>query len=332
MTDQPYGEQSLPFDRSELFALGAAAGAVVTAAVAAYLERRQPQTAWEKAQAQGAEALSKLSGTSAGLTQRLQGRTNTKSRWWKQTKKATAKQRKGGRRSAGRGGFAAGLFGTAAADTSRKKARTAAARAAERLVGDPYAVSGSLEETLKEQLGNLRGASGSARTYGGKLAHQAQDYAAAAQRSLRDAHLGEKARQYGDVLAHQAQDYAAVAQRSLQDAHLGERARQYGEALAGFSAETSKATRKAAQTGVSKVAQGASTIAEVTGEQMQDLRKSARKSAKRTRRRVSWGLRAFALGLAFGLLAAPQSGQRTRDLLTSFVQDLLDVIMPDNQL
>jgi len=60
MTQEYYGSGT-QFDRSEMFALGAAAGAVITAAISEYLDRRKPKTPWEKAQARGAEALDALS-------------------------------------------------------------------------------------------------------------------------------------------------------------------------------------------------------------------------------------------------------------------------------
>ncbi|MDQ5853316.1 MAG: YtxH domain-containing protein, partial [Chloroflexota bacterium] len=53
---------------------------------------------------------------------------------------------------------------------------------------------------------------------------------------------------------------------------------------------------------------------------------------KKTRRRVTWGLRAFVIGLVVGILTAPNSGQRTRDMLQGFVEDLLDIVMPDDQI
>ncbi len=46
---------------------------------------------------------------------------------------------------------------------------------------------------------------------------------------------------------------------------------------------------------------------------------------------MRWGLRAFVIGLAVGLLAAPQNGQRTRDSITSFVENLLDILMPEDR-
>jgi hypothetical protein len=32
------------------------------------------------------------------------------------------------------------------------------------------------------------------------------------------------------------------------------------------------------------------------------------------------------------MLAAPQSGQRTRDMIQGFVEDLLDLVLPDDQI
>ncbi len=112
---------------------------------------------------------------------------------------------------------------------------------------------------------------------------------------------------------------------------LGEKAKDYatiaGVAAAAYSAEASKAVRQ----GATKLSESASHLAETTGEQVGEVRQGVRKSVKRTRRRASWGLRSFLIGLAVGVLAAPRSGENTRDALTSFVEDLLEVFLPQEQ-
>jgi cell division septum initiation protein DivIVA len=286
MTDRPYEDyEDQQFERSELFALGAAAGAVITAAIASYLERRRrPRTAWEKAQAQGAEALEALSSTTqasvqqarqaaARVGERLQGRgATTTSRWWRPTRKRATKQRKQDQKWLDLTDIVATVLGVATAGSVLEKAREYATSATGRMTGD----------------------------------------------TLRD-------------VVRSAQDYASVAQRPLRDVHLGDKAKYYGGAVAGYTTGATRATRQAAQKSATRLTKGASHLAEATTEQAQELRKGVRKTAKRTRRRASWGLRAFIIGLVVGLLAAPQSGRRTRDLLTSFVQDMLDVFMPDEQ-
>ncbi len=330
-TVRPYEEQPFEFDQGELFALGAAAGAVITAAIASYLERRRrPKTVWERAQVQGVEALHALSGTTqaslqqarhaaATASERFQDRGDTRSKWWRPARKSTRRRSRRAKRSLGLKGLAATGLGVATA-----------ANALDKVLGFATSTTGRRFGRRRHGVGDtLRDVVHSAQEYGETLAHQAEDYASVAQKSLRDAHLSERARHYGDTLAHRAEDYASAAQRSLRDVHLGERARHYGEALAGYTTGATIATRQAAQESATKLTEGASHLAGATSKQAQEVRKGVRKSAKRTRRRVNWGLRAFIIGLAVGLLAAPQSGQRTRELLTSFVQDLLDVFAPN---
>jgi hypothetical protein len=338
MTERAYESQNVELDRSELFALGAAAGAVIAAAISSYLERRQPETALERAQAYGSDALASLQDAT-----QLQGTGNPATKWWQGTRKSARRQAKAAKQAAGLGGATAGGLMAATSGKTGNKGRKYAEQVAERLVGDPYAVSGSIEETLKERFGNagsaLRGltgrqGSGIGSTLTGILGGAtgaASGYAATAQQSLQNAHLGEKARNYSETLADQAKRYATTAQKSLQEAHLGERAKEYGETLADYTTEATKATRQVAQRSATKLSAGAVTVAGAASEQASDLRKGVRKSAKRTRRRASWGFRSFVIGLAVGLLTAPQSGQRTRDIITSFVQEMLDVFMPNEQ-
>lgn len=321
--------QNIQFDRSEMFAIGAAAGALVTAAISEYLERRRPKTPWEKAQARGAEALSSLSGTAKVGSQRakeyvdaasdyVQEVIDTTPKSWQKTKKRGKKQRKQSQ-ALGLKEAAVAALGVSAATGVVDKVRDYASITAERVVGDPYAVSGSIKETLKERFG-------SSSSSNGHLTDKIQDASGSAFETLKSVAV---------TAADTVKDYASTARETLKEAELGDKLKDYatvaGSTVATYSTEATKATRRAAKQSASKVSESASYLADATSEQATHLRKGARKSVTRTRRRVRWGLRAFIIGLAIGLLAAPQSGQRTRDAVTSFIESLLDVIMPDSQ-
>ncbi len=420
MSQPSYGDTQL--DRSEMFALGAAAGAVLTAAVTEYLERRRPKTAWEKAQARGAEALDTLSDTArlsrkqaqkyvGAASEYVQDVFDTKPSKWKQTKKSVRKRTKRAQKQAiGLKDAAAAAVGAVAVGGVVDKVRDYASSASERVIGDPYAVSGSLRETLKESLGNVRNATANSqltgraveagssaletlksvaasatdsvvdyaataretlrdvelgnrtKSYSGLLAETVKDYTETARETLKDAKLGDRAKDYTGVVAETVKDYTATARETLKDAKLAGRAKDYtgavaetvkdyastaretlkdaeigdkvkdyatvaGAAVAAYSLEASKAARQ----GATKLTDSAVHVADATSEQAVQVRKGVRKSVKRTRRRARWGLRSFLIGLVIGLLAAPQSGENTREALTSFVEKILDVFMPDNQ-
>jgi hypothetical protein len=331
-----HNNQAKPqLDRSEMFALGAAAGAVVAAAISQYLESRQPKTGLEQAQDQGGQVLENLQNATKSGTKQVQGTLNRVSEQIEATlgaasdAKDTAKTR--GRKQSSRlkGALGAALGGVAA---------TALERAGE----DPYAVSGSVRETLKEQADNtssstrglgssLKGLVASASDTTRSAAKDAQGYVKAAQ-------LGEKAKQYSGVAAEKTKQYSGVAaektkdlvataQKSLKDAQLDKRIKDVSGNLADYTSEAAKVTGKAAKQSAAKLSEGASQLAEATSEQAADLRKGVNKGVKRTRRRTKWGIRAFVVGLAVGLLTAPHSGQSTRETVTAFVEDLLDVFV-----
>jgi hypothetical protein len=422
MTQQ---SQNIQLDRTEVFALGAAAGAIITAAISEYLERQRPKTPWEKAQARGAEALSSLSGSAKAGSQRAKDYVGVASEYvqevidstpkgWQKSKQRSKKQSKRARKQAiGLKEAAVAALGVSAVTGVADKVRDYASTAAERVVGDPYAVSGSIKETLKERFGTngsssngnltdkIQDASGSAletlktvaataadtvkdyastaretlkeaelgdrarsvsataadtlKDYastargtlkeaelGGKVrmvgvtaTDTLKDYATTARETLRDARLGDKAKDYSATLVDSVKDYASTARETLKEAELGDKLKDYatvaGATVATYSTEASRATRRAAKQSATKVSESASYLADATNQQATQIRKGARKSVTRTRRRMRWGLRAFIIGLALGLLAAPQSGQRTRDAVTSFIENLLDVLMPENR-
>jgi gas vesicle protein/uncharacterized protein YciW len=422
MTQQ---SQDIQLDRTEMFALGAAAGAIITAAISEYLERQRPKTPWEKAQAKGVEALSSLSGSAKAGSQRakeyvgaasdyVQEVIETTPKSWQKSKQRSKKQSKRARQQTiGLKEAAAAALGVSAATGVVDKVRDYASSAAERVVGDPYAVSGSIKETLKERFSSngsssnghltdkIQDASGSAletlktvaataadtvkdyastareslkevelgdrarivsttaadtlkdyastareslkeaelgdkvRKVSATAADTIKDYAANARESLRDVKLGDKARDYSTTVVESVKDYASTARESLKEAELGDKLKDYaviaGATMAAYSNEASKATRRAVKQSASKVSESASHLADATSQQATQIRKGASKSVTRTRRRVRWGLRAFIIGLAIGLLTAPQSGQRTRDAVTSFIENLLDVLMPEQQ-
>jgi hypothetical protein len=389
MTRKSYGDVQL--DHSEMFALGAAAGAVVTAAINEYLERRRPKTAWERAQARSADALDALSYSAKQSRKRarsyvddatdyVQDALGMRPSTWKQTKKSVKKARKqASKQAAGLREATVAALGTVAAANVVETVRDYASTAAERVVGDPYAVSGSIRETIKDSVGNLhlggtdsglteraREVGGSAletiksaatttadsvkdyastvretlkdaeigdkaRSYSTLVAGTVKEYSTTARETIKDARIGDKAKDYSGLIADTVKEYASTAGESLKDVKLGERAKDYatlaGATVATYSSEASLAAKQSA----SKLTESATHLAETTGGQVKDLRKGVRKSVKRTQRRTRWGLRAFIVGLVIGLLSAPQSGQNTRDALTSFVEDLLDVFMPENQ-
>jgi hypothetical protein len=384
MAQQP---RDMQFDSSEMFALGAAAGAIVTAVITEYLERRKPKTPWEKAQARGAEALTTLSTTAKAGSERARGYVDAATDYVQDAIDITPKTKKRSKkRSKRKQGFglkeaAAAAIGVSATTGVIDKVRDYASSATERVVGDPYAVSGSIKETLKERLGTsgssnghltdkIQDASGSAfetlksvattaaesvkdyattaresikdvelgdkvRTASATTAETLKDYAVTARETIKDVKLGEKAKDYSATVVDTVKDYAGSARETLKEAELGGKVKDYatvaGTTVAAYSTGATKATSRAAKQSAAKLSESASYLAETTSEQATQLRKGTRKSVTRTRRRMRWGLRSFIIGLAIGILAAPQSGQRTRDSVTSFIENLLDVLMPENQ-
>ena len=331
MTQHSYEVGELQFDRSEMFAIGAAAGAVITAAISEYLERRRPKTAWEKAQERSADALNAVTGSAKRSTKLAKGYVDVASDYvqdvldsapktWQQTKKQTKKNAKKQRKQAskqvtGLKEAAVAALGVSAASSVVDKVRDYATSTTASIAGDPYAVSGSIKETLKERYDSARSIAGD-----GKLTE-----------------LGgtaiETLKSVASTAAETVKDYSTTARETIKDAELGEKAKDYAAAatvaLAAYSTQASQATRKAAQQSATKLTESASHLAEVTSDQASGLRKGVQKGVKRTRRRARWGLRAFIIGLVIGFLSAPQSGQRTRDAAISFIENILDVLMPD---
>ncbi|MDQ5853393.1 MAG: hypothetical protein M3380_15240 [Chloroflexota bacterium] len=211
----------------------------------------------------------------------------------------------------------------AASDTAQESAEVARSavadgKATDRLSG-AAASAGGLLGTVG---GSLWGYVESARetVADAELGPKARSAAAIARERLEEAQLGEKARSAAATAGETLREAAGTARERLAEAELGPRTREY----AGVAAEAVK------DYGV-KAGKAASSVAESTAEGARDVRKGVRKRVKRTRRRVNWGLRAFITGLIVGLLTAPQSGRRTRDTLQNFVQDMLDLVLPDDQ-
>ena len=266
MSQGSYGE-SFALDRSELFALGAAAGAIVAAGVSQYLEqRRKPKTPLEKAQALGEEALQALSDTArigrkrikqqaavAGdYTEELLDATRKSLRrsskdarkLWERTSTEATKRGKKARKEASHLSDAALATLGATAIAGAGKLRDYAEHAAERVIGDPHAVSGSVKETLKERadelisaarsgkltrstreagesaLESLKGATASA-------TESIKDYAETALERLEEAHLAERAKEYGARASETVKEYATQARESIRDAKLGDKTKEY---------------------------------------------------------------------------------------------------------
>ena len=189
------------------------------------------------------------------------------------------------------------------------------------------------ETVVEAELGTkARGAAATARERleEAKLRDKARDAAAIARERLEEAKLRDKARDYAAVAGGTLRSAASTARERIEDVKLDERARDYasvaGEAVKDYGVKASQA----AKVGATKLGEGASLVAESTAEGAKDLRKGVRKRVKKTRRRVNWGLRAFIIGLIVGFLVAPQSGQRTRDAVQGFIENVLDILIPED--
>jgi len=375
MTDGTYTGQS-GYDRNEMFAIGAAAGALVATAVQEIIDRRRKKSPLERVTAAAGEG-SKYVGE---LTEQASDYLADLS---KQGRKATRKQTKRARKqTASLKKAAAGALGAVAASNvveqalelaeaarhtsltskaTQKKARKWWASASEGALEYVDAARESVADAdiggkAREAANSALDAASSAR---GRLddvhfADRARDVASTARERLEDVHLTDRAREFATTATSALKeaagttsstlkdaagtasgtfkDVAETARERLSEAELGPKAREY----AGVAAETVKdysvKAQKVAKTGAEKLGESAAMVAESTAESAKDIRKGVKKSVKRTRRRMTWGIRAFIVGLAFGLLSAPQSGQRTRDMLQGFVEDLLDLVMPDESM
>lgn len=361
MTDGTYTGQS-GYDRNEMFAIGAAAGALVATAVQEMIDRRRKKSPLERATERVSAAAGEGTKFVGDLTEQAGDYLSDLS---KQGRKATRRQAKRARKqTSSLKKAAAGALGAVAASNVVEQALELgeAARhislngkASKKKAGKWWqsASEAALEyvDAARESVvdadigGKAREAASSARERldDAHFTDRARDVASTARERLGDVHLTERAREIAATASSTLKDAAGTASGTIKDvaettrerlseAELGPKAREY----AGVAAETVKdysvKAQKAAKTGAEKLGESAAHVAESTAEGAKDLQKGVKKSVKRTRKRMTWGLRAFIIGLAFGLLSAPQSGQRTRDMLQGFVQDLLDLVMPDENM
>jgi len=378
MTDNGHAIGSVRFERGELFALGAAAGALVTAAISEYLERRRrPATPWERAKAAGADALEAVSESARSGSERARGYVqeliDATPGTAKQSRKVKAKRRRQAGKEAARQADllkgAAGALGAVATAGLADKVRGLAGEAQSRgvslkdqLLQNYESLRDSASEaglgTRAQQVGESAADTIKAAAY--TAADTLRDYTETARERLADADLPERARDYGTTVADLVKEYVDVAGEKLRDAKLGERARDYGTTvigavetareklvdadlpdraktvattagatLAAYGVQAADATRRSAREGATKLSESATHLAHATSEQAAEVRQGVQKGVRRTRRRARWGLRALLIGVAIGILAAPQSGSKTREALQSFVQNFLDVLMPD---
>jgi len=158
-----------------------------------------------------------------------------------------------------------------------------------------------------------------------------KDVAETARERLDEAKLADRARDAATVATGTLKDVAVTARERLDEADLGSKAREYSGVAADTVKDYSAKAGQAARTSAEKLGEGASYVAETTAGSAKDLQQGVRKSVKRTRRRINWGLRAFIIGLVVGVLTAPQSGERTRVAMQSFVENILELVMPDNE-
>lgn len=358
MTDNGYEIGGVRFEHGELFALGAAAGALVTAAISEYLERRQrPVTQLEQAKAAEADALEAATDSA------------------EQARTVVAKRRQQAGKEAARQAdrlreVAAEAIGAAATGGLADKVRD--------LAGEVQSRGVTLKDQLLENYESLRDgtedatlgarvqqasetAAGTIRTVAQSAADTLRDYTGTARERLADSDLPDRAREYSSTVTGLVKEYVDVAGEKLRDAKLGERARDYsttvkdavetargklseaelseraktvataaGATIASYGVQAADVTRRTAREGASKLGEGATNLAQATSEQAAEVRYGVQKGVKRTRLRARWGLRALLVGVAVGVLAAPQSGNKTREALSSFVQNFLDVLMPDD--
>lgn len=388
MTEHRYEIGGVQFERGELFALGAAAGALVTAAISEYLERRRrAATPWERAKAAGVDALETVSESARAGTGRakdyvqqagdyVQELLDTAPGVAEQTRSVVAKRRRQAGKQAARQAdrlkeAAVGAVGSAVAAGLADKVRDLAGEAQSRGV--------TLKDQLLENYDSLRdsaadGKLGARAQHAGEsaadtlrsVAHTAADtlreYTDTARERLAESDLPDRARDYGTTVADLVKEYVDVAGEKLRDAKLGDRAREYstnvidsvetareklveadlpvraktaataaGATIAAYGVQAADATRRGAREGATKLGESATHLAAATSEQAAEVRHGVQKGVKRTRRRARWGFRALLIGVAVGILAAPQSGSKTREALGSFVQNFLDVLMPDER-
>ena len=388
MTESQYEIGGVRLERGELFALGAAAGALVTAAISEILERRRrPATPWERAKAAGVDALDAVGESARAGSGRAKDYAQQASEYvqelidaapgsTKKSRRAMAKRRrKAGKQAARQAELikeaAAGVLGAVAATELADKVRDLAGEAQSRGV--------TLKDQLLENYELLRESAADARL--GTRTHQAgettadtiraaahtaadtlREYSETARERLVEAELPDRARQYGATMADLIKEYVEVASERLRESQLPDRARDYGTTvldavetarerlaeaelpdraktaataagatIAAYGVQAADVTRRTARESTTKLGESATQLAQATSEQAAVVRQGVQTGVRRTRRRTRWGLRALLVGVAVGILVAPQSGGKTREALGSFVQNFLDVLMPDEQ-
>lgn len=393
MTDETYGGSSA-LDRNEMFAIGAAAGALIATAIQEMLERRR-KTPIERARERASGIVEESGAYVSGLSKR--GRKQLK-----QAQKAARKQAKQRGEQVGKLKEAAtGALGVAAtagvvekvleaADFGGKNAkrdrswfRRASEAAQEQLETAREAVqdvrpakkqsSGwwnaataqkpskqsrgwwnmgtetkhdsktngklaagaavvgavsarSVLDTMREYVEGAREAVSDA-----ALGAKAREAAAGARGRIEDAKLSDRARVAAETASSTLKEAAETARERLEDAKLRERARDYAGVAGVTVKDYGNKAGKAARVSAERLSEGASQVAGSTAVGAKEVRKGVKKRVKKTRRRVNWGLRAFIVGLVVGLLSAPQSGERTRQTVQGFLENLLDLVLPDEQ-
>jgi hypothetical protein len=333
MTDGTYTGQG-GYDRNEMFAIGAATGALIATAVQEMIERRRRKSPIERA----SERVSAVAGEGTklvgDLTENAAGYFSGLS---KQSRKAARKKSKRARKQTmSLKDAAAGALGAVAASNVVDKALELTESARHATMNGKTSKANKARDWWQTASETAQGYVGAARETvmeeEARLAERAREAASVARERLEDAHLGERAREVAAVASGTIKDVAGTARERLAEADLGPKAREYAGVAAVTVKDYSTKASKAARTGAEKLGESAAHVAESTAEGAKDLQMGVKKSVKQTRRRVTWGIRAFIIGLVIGILTAPQSGQRTRDTVQGFVQDLLDLVLPDDQM
>ncbi len=155
-TNTEYVEPKPPFERGELFALGAAAGAIVAAAISQYLDKSKSNSALDVAQTNGSTTLDAVKEVAKSGTKTAQSTLNRVADQAEAAFGSAGDAKNTAKRS---GGILGGLFRSSNASQSTAAsladvAKDRAASALKQAGKDPYAVSGSVTETLREQLGS----------------------------------------------------------------------------------------------------------------------------------------------------------------------------------
>lgn len=373
--NEQYG-QGADYNRNEMFAIGAAAGALIATVIQEALDRRRKtplERARDRAAGLGDQAGEYVSDLRDSAGEYLSGASKQVR---KQSKKARKAAKKGGKQVDLLKDAAVGALGAVAAtgvldpkktakkaggwfqsaaesaqeyaatarDTvsdvvpGRKKTRgwwsaasdsvqeyaeaardaVSDAKVADRASDATSSARGFLESlgtSIAEYLESARDAVVEA-----ELGSRAREVATTARERIEDANIADKARTYVSTAGETLKEAAGTARERIEDAKIAERARDYAN-VAGVAVKGS----------ATKLGEGASQIAGSAAEGAEDLAVGVKKSVKRTRRRINWGLRAFIIGLVVGLLSAPQSGERTRQSIQGFIESLVDIVLPEGR-